>query len=191
VSPSLNPVTVTTNFFVTNSACINTGNSAAANVKMTNPITGSATILSVPLSPPGTTAINGNTVISSFGTVTLGGCVTATLNLVPQAAGMLIVNTTAGSDYPDPNTYNNSMGALITVLPLPLLSIKTWPANKVRVSWPEALTNYTLQYKSPLDPSIGWLNDPNSLTLSNNENVVIESRTNATRFYRLRQSVAP
>ena len=147
-------------------------------------------IQSAMLSPPGTTAINGNTVISSFGTVGLGSCVTVTLQLLPQATGSLVVNTGAGSDYPDPSPYNNSLGTLITVLPQPRLSIGLWATNQVRVSWPKALTNYDLQYQILLDPGMGWLNDLSPQAMSNNEIVVIEPRTNATRFYRLRQTGA-
>jgi len=68
---------------------------------------------------------------------------------------------------------------------LPALSIL--PAGgQVRVSWPIALSNFTLQFVGPLGPNNFWSNFPTPPTVTTTNIQVTDPETNGARFYRLK-----
>jgi hypothetical protein len=61
------------------------------------------------------------------------------------------------------------------------------PPNQIKVSWPVALTNFGLEFKSSLGPANSWSNDPTTPVISGPDNVVTETNNGGTRFYRLKK----
>jgi len=193
-----NPVTVGSNMVY----IISTGNNSginAPNVRVTNTFnwvsapTGLVAVIKSVTTPQGTLTLTSNGFTGNLGTIIAGGFVNVTLTLAAQITNgllrteaLLLESAGAGCDYPDPLPYNNSAAIVTSVLPLPLLSIRQVPTNQVRLAWPSALTNYTLQYRTSLSPDVFWFNDL-APSVTNNENVVLESGTNGMRFFRLRQ----
>ena len=73
------------------------------------------------------------------------------------------------------------------VQPLPLLSIRRSQADRVRVSWPVALSNFTLQYLPAFSMTNYWSNVTTTVSPVGEENVVTETNAQPARFYRLQQ----
>ena len=71
-----------------------------------------------------------------------------------------------------------------TLVVQPLLRIAPLPASKVLVSWPGALTGFTLQTASPL-PTGGWTNEGSIPAIVNGRNSVTNIVGSLPRFYRL------
>src|SRR6185436_19766021 len=119
---------------------------AAPNVVVSNTLPGSVTLRSA-TTTHGTLNTNSNPIIGNLGQLNIGSLATLTLTVSPQNAGLITNSVTVRSDYNDPALTNNSATATTTVLPLPILSIRQSSSNRVRVSWPAALSNLQLQYK--------------------------------------------
>ena len=111
---------------------------------------------------------------------------TVTLTVKPTFAGVITNIATVTSGYPDPAPTNNSTNLPTTVLPLPVLSVGLLSGNQVRLSWPLALSNYVLEYKPSLAAGALWSGVTSAPAISGAENVVIETNTVVSRFYRLR-----
>jgi hypothetical protein len=163
----------------------NNGPFDAPNVRLTNTLPATVT-LSLSTTTQGTLAINGNVVIGSFGTILHGAQVTVTLKVVPQVVGSITNTATVTGDYADFVPGNNTISEVTTVLPLPFLSIARIP-NQVKLSWPVALSNFSLQAASSLLGGNSWSNMTNVPIISGNSNVVTDPSTAAARFYRLKQ----
>ncbi len=71
-----------------------------------------------------------------------------------------------------------------TLVVQPLLRIAPLPASKVLVSWPGALTGFTLQTASPL-PTGGWTNEGTTPAVVNGRYSVTNVVGSLPRFYRL------
>ena len=163
----------------------NNGPFNAPNVKLTNTLPSSVNLKSA-TTTQGSLATNGNPIIGALGTLANGGTVTVTLTVAPQMVGTITNTASAGSDYQDPAPANNTASTTTTVLPLPLLSIRWLPPNRVEVSWPVALSNYALQFKNTLATNGGWSSATSAPVISGNERVVTETNPGPRRFYRLK-----
>jgi uncharacterized repeat protein (TIGR01451 family) len=180
-----NPVFIGSNLVYT-FVIANNGPFAAPNVVLTNTLPASVTFKSATASQ-GTLNTSGNPITGSLGSIPNGGQVSVTITVVPQATGTITDTATVASDYPDPAPANNTASTTATVLPLPLLSIQLSPPNQIKVSWPVALTNFGLEFKSSLGAANSWSNDPTTPVISGPDNVVTETNNGATRFYRLKK----
>jgi len=135
----------------------------------------------------GTLVTSGNPIVGNLGPLIIGASASVTLTVVPQTTGSITNTVVVSSDYLDPTPANNTAVAVTTVLPLPLLSIRLASPTKVRVSWPQALTNYMLEFKAALATNVSWSNVATAPSNFAGESTVIETITNTSRFYRLRQ----
>ena len=90
------------------------------------------------------------------------------------------------SQYSDPAPANNSATKTTFVQPLPLLGVKTLPPNLVRLTWPVALTNYTLEFKQLITTN-AWYSVPTLPETVGSESQVMETNNQSPRFYRLRR----
>jgi uncharacterized repeat protein (TIGR01451 family) len=134
----------------------------------------------------GTLATNGNQIVASLGSVAVGGFATVTLIVAPQSVGSVTNFASVSSGYPDPSTPNNVAGISTTVLPLPILSVSLLSSNRVRISWPVALTNYSLEFRTNLVAGTTWSSVTAAPTNSATEKVVIVTNTPTTSFFRLK-----
>jgi len=164
---------------------INNGAFNAQNTIISNTLP-SSVVLVAASTTQGTLVTNNNPIVANLGTLNIGNTVTVTLTVAPQVTGSITNKVTVSSDYVDPTPTNNTATAITTVLPLPILSISLIP-NKVRVSWPQALSNFTLQFKNTLPTNVFWSNVTTTPSNFSGESIVIETLTNGSRFYRLRQ----
>ena len=112
---------------------------------------------------------------------------TVYLTVTPQTSGVIDNSAIVSGDYPDPSPGNNSVSTATTVLPLPLLSIRVVPTNRVRVQWPTALTNYALQSRDNLGSAGSWSNVSSAPIVIGNDYAVTETNTGPPRFYRLKR----
>jgi uncharacterized repeat protein (TIGR01451 family) len=180
---SPDPVFVGSNLVYTITV-MNNGPADAANVKFTNALPASVRLLSAATSQ-GSLNTNANPILGTLGTLNNGGSATLTLTVMPLAPGTIVNTASAGSDSPDPVPANNSAAISTVVWPLPILSIAP-STNQVQVSWPAALSNFTLQYKSALGANYNWSNLTVAPVLAGSNNVVTDPDTNSSRFYRLK-----
>jgi hypothetical protein len=134
----------------------------------------------------GTHSTNANPITGSLGSVTNGTAVIVTLTVVPHSTGAISDTVSVASDNPDTNSGNDTFTAVTTVLPLPLLSIQRSSNALLNISWPVALTNFGLQAKDTLTTN-AWSNVITAPVISGNQNVVTETNTGASRFYRLKK----
>jgi uncharacterized protein DUF11 len=155
------------------------------NVMLTNTLPGSVTFKSAS-STQGTVGVSGNTLTGTLGTVAVSNSVTVTVTVVPQTVGTITNSAVVSSDYSDPSPADNSIVLTTTVLPLPFLSIAPYSANQVTISWPALLTNYLLQYKTNLAPSVTWSNSTTTPFISGTNRFIIETSSGSTKFYRLK-----
>ncbi len=132
----------------------------------------------------GTLATNGNPIVGSLGTLASGNQPICVITVVPRVAGYITNTVSISSDALDLNPSDNQDSFVTLVLSQPILSI-VQAADQVAVSWPGDLTNYVLQYRPTLDPSLLWSNVMATPILSNNQHVVTEPHTNASKYYRL------
>jgi hypothetical protein len=184
VTDTPDPVFVTSNL-VYSITIVNQGPFAAANVMLTNVLPASVTLLNTTVSQ-GTWQANGNTVVASLGTIVNSASALVTFTVRPQATGAITNISIAVSESQDPNLVNSTLSTITTVLPLPLLSIRAVPIDKVRVSWPVELTNFLLQSQLSLGTNT-WSNVLTAPVIVGNENVVTETNTGPSKFYRLRK----
>jgi len=153
---------------------------------LTNTLPGSVQLRAA-TTTQGTLATNGNPVTASLGAIANGHQAVVTLTVVPQATGSITNIAIVAGATPDPSSGNNTALTSTTVLPLALLSIQFVPPNRVRLSWPVALSNFNLEFKPLLATTNYWSNVSTAPFISGNENVVNETNTAPKRFYRLRK----
>jgi hypothetical protein len=109
------------------------------------------------------------------------------LTVTPQASGAITDTVTVANDNPDPASANNTFNATTTVLPLPLLNIQRTNNDRLNISWPVALTNFTLQAKEVLLATNAWSNVITAPIISGNQNIVTETNNGGSKFYRLKK----
>jgi hypothetical protein len=163
---------------------VNNGPFLAPNVVVSNTLPPMVTLVSANISQ-GALDTNNNPVLGNLGSLGIGSSANMNLTVAPQSAGIITNQVTVGSANIDPVVTNNIATVTTTVLPLPLLSIRASQADRIRVSWPATLSNYTLQSKLTLYPSNLWSNVATVPIVTSNENVVTETNNVPTRFYRL------
>lgn len=156
----------------------------APNTRVTNTLPSSVTLKAASISQ-GTLATNSNPIIGSLGLLPNGAVVSLVLTVVPRSGGTLIDVVSVGSDYPD-SVPNNTFGIRSYVLPLPQLSIR-WMTNQVKVSWPAALTNYSLEFNDTFPNSSSWAPVQTPPIVSGAEESITEPNTGTTRMYRLKK----
>jgi hypothetical protein len=163
------------------------GPDAALNVMLTNKLPASVTLKSAS-SSQGALDTNSNPVIviGSLGTIAKNGTATVTLTVIPQSAGWITNIATIGSDSIDPtlNDHTNIVSTL--VWPLPILSINL-TNTQIKVSWPAALSNFDLLFKTNLFPATSWTTDQTARVLTATDISVTETNTGTEKFFRLRQ----
>jgi hypothetical protein len=71
-------------------------------------------------------------------------------------------------------------------VPLALLSIRL-STNQVAISWPAALTNYTLEYLSAIYSNASWSAVTTAPSILGGLSTVTETNLGASRFYRLKK----
>ncbi len=182
-SPS--PVTVSRN--LTNIIAVaNYGPYKAIQVQLTSRWSAPVEYRSISVSR-GSYNTNGNPVVISLGDLELNGSATIQMVVAPQVDGFLTNTVEATSDYSDPIPGNNRFESVVTVLPLPKLSISRLPGGQqVRVSWPPALTNWRLlALTNPPDADFSgaWGDVPDSLHTNQLTLPIEMSKTNV--FYKL------
>lgn len=163
----------------------NKGPLDAPGVMLTNTLP-APVILKSATTTRGSLNTNGNPIIGNLGQLSLGAFAIVTLTVVPQSSGTIVNQTAAGSLYPDPDLSNNAVTTMTFVQPRPLLSIQQIASLLVQISWPVALSNYSLQYNTNLVASTSWSNVTTVLTIVDTNNVVTESADGAMKFYRLK-----
>ena len=161
----------------------NAGPNDASNVRITNTLAPSV-VLKSSFVTQGSITTNSNPIFGNLGTLSAFNYAYLTLTVVPQTYGPITNVITISSDMNDPVPANNINIAVTTVLPLPLLYIKSLPPKQVSLIWSNALGNYSLEYKgSPTNAS--WLNSTNPRQTNGSAIAVLDSTTNGTRIYRL------
>jgi hypothetical protein len=185
MSAAPSPVFVTSNLVYTISIA-NNGPFATTGISLTNTLPATVTLRAADTTQ-GTLATNGNPILASIGNLGIGGSATVTLTVVPQAAGTITNIASAGSDFSDPTPANNAFTNTVIVLPLPLLSIQRASSNRVNVSWPVALSNFVLEYRTNVSMGASWSSNAALPAVFTNQNVITETATNPAKFYRLRK----
>jgi uncharacterized repeat protein (TIGR01451 family) len=165
----------------------NLGPAAAPNVVITDTLPENVTLRSNRVSQ-GTVSINGRTVTASLGVVPTSHTASLQLFITPNTLGTLQNTASIQSDYSDPDPANNSASVSLVVLPLPVLKIDAYSEEQWRVSWPLALSNFTLQIAPQPLPGSTWSNLTTTPMVSGTNKFVIEPASKPSRFYRLHGS---
>jgi uncharacterized repeat protein (TIGR01451 family) len=160
----------------------NNGRFDAPNTRMTNWLPASVTLNSASTTV-GTLNTNSNPITASFGTIVDQGEAVVTLAVTPTAVGTITNLTVGVSDVPDPT--GGTATNVTTVWPPAVLNIRNLPPGQVRVSWPAALSNFTLQFNTNLAQP-AWSNLTVLPAISNNESIVDQSAAGTNGFFRLK-----
>ncbi|MFO1477651.1 MAG: IPT/TIG domain-containing protein [Verrucomicrobiota bacterium] len=163
---------------------LNNGSLTAPGVTLTNFLPAGVALTGA-FTSQGSLNTNANPVLGNLGTLGVGSSATILLTVNPQSAGTLTDSASAASSNPDLVPGNNSASIQTTAQP-PFLTIASL-TNQVQVSWPLALSNFTLQYIPALSPDNNWSNLPALPDTTTGSNVVLDPVTNAARIYRLKQ----
>jgi hypothetical protein len=158
----------------------------AGNVRLTNMLP-SAVILKSAVTTRGTLSTNSNPITGALGNITNGTAIVVTLTVVPNTAGTIVDTATVTSDNPDPALANNMSSVTNTISPLPLLSIRRAAPGRLNISWPVALTNFGLQFKTILNTGTSWSNVLTTPVISGDQRIVTETNAGSGKFYRLKQ----
>jgi uncharacterized repeat protein (TIGR01451 family) len=184
VSDTPDPVFIGSNLTYTITIA-NSGPFNAPNVQMTNSLPASVTLKSV-ATTQGTLSTNSNPITGALGSITNGTPVIVTLTVIPHSLGAIVDSVSIASDNPDPAGANNTFNVVTTVLPLPILAIQRTNNNRLNISWPVALTNFGLQSKDVLSTNV-WSSVATAPFISGTQNIVTETNTGDSRFYRLKK----
>jgi hypothetical protein len=158
----------------------------AGNVRLTNTLPPAVNLKSA-ITTRGTLSTNSNPITGALGNITNGTAVVVTLTVVPITPGTIVNTATVTSDNLDPVLANNTFSVTNTVSPLPLLSIRRAAPGRVSISWPVALTNFGLQFKTVLSPGTSWSDVTTVPVISGDQKVVTETTAGGGKFYRLKE----
>jgi hypothetical protein len=164
----------------------NSGPFNAPNVRLTNTLPASVNLKSA-ATTQGTLSTNSNPITGALGNITNGTPIIITLTVVPHTLGQIVDTASVASDFADPSSGNNSFSVTNTVLPLPILTIRRAGQGLLNVSWPVALTNFGLQFKTALNAAIAWSNVTTTPVISGDQNIVTETNASNSKFYRLKK----
>lgn len=162
----------------------NSGPFAAPGVTLTGTLIGPALLTSA-TTTQGTLTTNTSPITGALGQINVGGAVFVTLTVIPQADGPITNLVTVASQLTDPVTANNSATSSTYVQPLPRLTVQRVGADRVRVSWNAALTNYALEFKPLLATTNFWSNVVTVPLLIGSEYQLTETNNQPMRYYRL------
>ena len=185
ITNSANPVTLGSNLVYTVTIA-NKGPAAAPTVVVSNLLPAGVTLRSASIGPPWVLSTNGNALVAGTASLDVGSSSVLTLVLVPSAVGNITNRVSIASGYPDPAMGDNTSSVVTTVEPLPLLSASL-VANRLQLSWPVALSNFSLQYRDQFAAGAGWSGLVNQPVIIGNQRVVTETNNRTNRFYRLRR----
>ena len=185
VNDSPDPVVVGSNVVYT-ITIVNTGPFPAPGVTLTDALTGPG-LLQAATTSQGTLNTNSSPITGEIGQLGVGNQAIVTLIFTAQSPGMITNIATVASLYPDPLPGNNSVTNTTYVQPLPLLSIRRFGTDQVRISWPAALTNYGLQFKPILEPTPPWSSITTLPLIVGSEYQLTETNSEAMRYYRLQR----
>ena len=182
---SANPVTVGSNLVYTITIA-NSGPAAAPNVAVTNLLPATTTLRSATMAPPWVLTTYGNVLVARNSSLDVSGSGILSVSVIPNTIGNLTNRASATSGFPDPATNDNTCSIVNTVEPLPLLSAAL-TANHIQLSWPAALSNFTLQYREHHPANSGWSVVPIQPIIKGNLRVLTDTNDRPGRFYRLRR----
>jgi uncharacterized repeat protein (TIGR01451 family) len=166
----------------------NYGPHEARNTVIESQLPTNALIKAVYCSRQGTAwTTNDNVLTASVGTLQKSQWATVLLTVVPAKPGIASFTATVESDYNDPVPANNSVTIETFVQPLALLDIRM-ATNRVRVAWPELLTNFVLQSRPNVDAGSFWSNVTIAPVTNEGQRVIFDRPTNSVRFYRLQST---
>lgn len=165
---------------------VNNGPFAAPSVNLTDTLIGAA-LLKAATTSQGTLSTNTAPITGVLGTINVGESAIVTLTVAAQSEGMITNIATVASQYPDPNPTNNSLTNTTYVQPLPLLNVQRVGTDRVRLSWPAALTNYGLQFKPVLEAAPPWSSITTLPSIVGSEYQLTETNGETMRFYRLQR----
>jgi hypothetical protein len=185
VSDAPDPVFIGSNLTYTITVA-NNGPFNAPNVRLTNSLPASVTLKSA-VTTRGILSTNSNPITGALGSITNGTPVIVTLTVVPNTLGTIIDTVSIASDNPDPGSGNDTFNAVTSVLPLPVLTIRRSGQSQLNISWPVALTNFGLQFNTVLNAGVPWANVITPPVISGDQNIVTETNSGGSRFYRLRK----
>lgn len=158
-------------------------------VKNLGPYASSGTLTNV--LPPSVSFVSSTagTTVSNVTRVPLGTLAyLATTNVTivarPNTGGLTITNLTSAFSGPLP-AYAPTVTTTY-VEPLRLLSIGVYSPGEVLLSWPTALSNYTLQYQNGLDGA-AWVDELNPPAVSGGSNLMVKPSSGGAMFYRLKR----
>jgi uncharacterized repeat protein (TIGR01451 family) len=183
ITNSVNPVTLGSNLVYT-IVIDNRGPFDAPNAIFTNVLPSSVALVSASISAPWLLATNGNVLTGSSTNFGNGASSTLLVTVRPLATGDITSSVSVSSDYPDPNPGDNTASIVTTVSPQVLLSVNTFTFG-VKISWPLALTNYTLEARDALTTDSSWSAVSNVPIISGELQFILQTNTASTRFYRL------
>ncbi len=167
----------------------NGGPHEAPHTRVTFNLPTNSVLKSLYSSRTGTTwTTNGNVLTADLGTITPVQNVSLVLTVAPMAPGLATFTATAAGDYTDPQPANNTVVLDTLVRPPPVLDIQLVATNRVRITWPEMLSNFVLQYRPDLDSGSYWSNNPAAPVILDGRRTVTERTTNNVRFYRLQSA---
>ena len=187
ITDSPDPVWFGSNLIYTVSVT-NYGPHEARNTVIETQLPTNGLIKAIYSSRQGTTwTTNDNVLTASVGTLLKSQWANVILTVVPSKAGIATFTATVASDYSDPVPANNSITIETFVQPLVLLDIRM-ATNRVRVAWPELLTDFVLQSRPNMDSGSFWSNVTATPVTNDGQRVIYERPTNNVRFYRLKST---
>ena len=185
ITNSANPVTVGSNL-VYRIIIDNRGPFDAPNATFTNILPSSVALVSASSPPLWQLATNGNVLTGSSTLFGNGASSTLFVTVQPLATGDITSSVSVSSDYPDPAPGDNTASIVTTVSPLVLLSANTTLFG-VKISWPLALTNYTLETRDGLTSDASWSAVTDTPIVSGELQFILATNSTSARFYRLRR----
>lgn len=129
----------------------------------------------------------GTSVINNVGRLAAGASSTLLVMVTPKSEGIITAAAQAVSDLPDPDAANSAAKSVLQSIPL-TLKLDAIANGFVRISWPDAVTNYVLEASSsiPLTPWESVTNSP--LNIGSEYRVAVPFFPSENRFYRLRKT---
>ena len=161
---------------------VNNGPFAVPGVTLTNFLDGTVNLIAA-TTTQGSLNTNTSIVTGSLDQLNVGANVTVTLTVVPTVAGPISNFATVAGQYSDPSPANNSATTGTLVQPLPVLSVNFVPPNQVQLGWDSTLTNYALEFKTPVTGT--WSPVATPPVIVGNQIQVTQPNNSSPSFYRL------
>ncbi len=183
--------TVSTNRAVENQALTytlsvtNRGTATATEVVLTNTLPASVIALSLTASQ-GSISQRGSVITARLGTLTNRASASVSLTILPMFSGSLTNTTVVAAKEQDPDLSNNSSSLVVQVDPSSAeLLIEESSATNLRISWPVAAGNLTLQSTTSLKSPAVWQAVNAVPVVIGDRRTVTVPATGPPRFYRL------